>query len=55
MDENGGNMKRVFERFCRGLKEVRCYQRFLYKIKYLYLSFLKEETTVNSKIGLIFF
>lgn len=22
--EKGGNMKRVFERFCRGLKEVRC-------------------------------
>lgn len=24
--EKGGNMKRVFERFCRGLKEVRRHQ-----------------------------
>lgn len=27
--EKGGNMKRVFERFCRGLKEVRSHQGFL--------------------------
>lgn len=26
--EKGGNMKRVFERFCRGLKEVRVHHGF---------------------------
>lgn len=29
--EKGGNMKRVFERFCRGLKEVSVQQLLLYQ------------------------
>lgn len=47
-------MKRVFERFCRGLKEVRRYQISKYSPKYRILSFLKEDTMVTSRMGLFF-